>query len=62
MNILKERRTECGMTQGQLAAQLNVDQACISNWELGKYNPVRKYREALAAILGGEADDYKKGA
>lgn len=62
MNILKKRREECGMTQGQLAAQLNVDQSAVSNWERGKYTPVRKYRNALAEILGGKADDYKKEA
>lgn len=62
MSVLKKRRNECGMTQGQLASQLNVEQAAISNWESGRYSPQRKYREALAKILGGKADDYKKEA
>lgn len=37
--ILKEKRKELGLTQEQLAKDLNVSRSAISNWEIGRNYP-----------------------
>lgn len=39
MNRFKELRKEKGLTQFELAQQLNIDQTTISKWELNKALP-----------------------
>ena len=50
-NILKRRRLESGLTQGQLAAKLNVDQSLVSRIEGGSYDfsveSIIKFADAL---------------
>lgn len=60
---LRERRIAANLKQHQVAAILNVDQAAISNWEKGKYKPVRKYREKLAELFKcNESELFPDGA
>lgn len=54
---LKELRQKSGLTQEQVAKLIDVDQAAVSNWELGKYTPTRKYREKLAKLYGCTVDE-----
>lgn len=51
MVTIKERREELGMTQAELAEMLDVNQAAVSNWENGKYAPLRKLHAKIAQAL-----------
>lgn len=56
---LKDLRQRAGLTQEQVAKIIEVDQAAVSNWEIGKYIPVRKYREKLAKLYSSTADEIR---
>lgn len=56
MNILKFRK-RAGLTQRQLADMVEVDQAAVSNWELGKSEPHRKTLPKIAKALGCTEED-----
>lgn len=60
MTTLKERRNAAGMSQAKLAFAMGVTPAVISRWESGKVEPIRMYRQKMAAILGGYEGDYKR--
>jgi len=45
-------REAAGLRQSDLAKKLDVDQTAVSNWELGKTRPLRKYHKKLARLLG----------
>lgn len=45
---LRERRTELGLTQAEMAAELGVSRALVSHWE-NKILPIRK-RDRFALI------------
>lgn len=51
-NFLSQLRKEKGLTQMQLAQQLNVTDKAISRWETGKNFPDIEIFEDLAKILG----------
>ena len=50
MNI-RSFREAAGLRQSDLAKKLDVDQTAVSNWELGKAKPLRKYHKKLAKLL-----------
>ncbi len=54
--ILKEKRKELGMTQEELAQQLNVTRSAISNWEIGRNYPDIQTIIDLSKILGVSLD------
>lgn len=64
MNILKELRTESGLTQSQFAQAIGTSQKNISRWELGETEPSAYYLKKIAEfykittdyILGVEDD------
>ncbi len=56
---MKDLRQRAGLTQEQVAKIIDVDQGAVSNWEVGKYGPVRKYREKLAKLYGCKADEIR---
>lgn len=45
-------REKAGLRQADVAKKLNVDQTAVSNWELGKTKPLRKYHKKLAKMFG----------
>ena len=49
---LKELRKNAGLRQTDVCKRLEVHHTAISNWELGKYPPSRKYRKKLAKLYG----------
>lgn len=56
MNILLFRK-RAGLTQRQLADMVEVDQAAVSNWELGKSEPHKKTVPKIAKALGCTIDE-----
>lgn len=54
---MKELRQRAGLTQEQVAKLIEVDQAAVSNWELGKNLPVSKYRKKLAKLYSCSEDE-----
>lgn len=57
---LKDLRQEAGLTQEQVAKLVDVDQASVSNWETGKYTPVRKYQRKLVKLYNCTEDELKE--
>lgn len=58
MNILQLRK-KAGLTQRQLADLAEVDQAAVSNWELGKCEPQRKTIPKIAKALGCSVEELR---
>lgn len=58
---MKELRLKAGLTQEQVAKIIEVDQTAVSNWELNKYIPIRKYRKKLAKLYGCTVDELITG-
>ena len=54
--IIKELRTERGISQSQLALQIGVSQKAIDYWERGINEPKASYVSALAVFFGVSAD------
>jgi transcriptional regulator with XRE-family HTH domain len=54
---LKKLRRACGLTQKQVAAQLNVTFQAVSKWETGRAAPDIFVLPALAELLGCRVDD-----
>lgn len=62
--IIKDKRTELGMTQNDLAEQLLISSKTISNWETGKTIPDLDRLVQVSKVLGLSLDnifmeDYK---
>lgn len=55
-NRLRDLRTDCGLTQKQLANKLSVSQNAIYNWENGKREPDFETLEFLADIFNVDID------
>ena len=51
-NLIKELRTEKGLTQKELSEKLNVSTAAVSKWENGKGFPDISILEKLSSELG----------
>lgn len=54
---LKRRRIAAGLTQGELAAALQVKQAAVSLWETGRNEPDLKTLVKLATLYKCSLDD-----
>lgn len=52
---LKRARVRNAMTQAELGQKIDVSQATISQWEVGKFAPSKPQKEELKKILGGWA-------
>lgn len=52
---LKRARIRNAMTQAELGEKIDVSQATISQWEIGKFAPSKPQKEELKKILGGWA-------
>lgn len=53
---LKVLRTECGLSQGKLAAEVGVTQQCVSKWERAEGEPTLTYLWKLADLFGVSID------
>lgn len=51
MNLIKERRLACGLTQEQLAEKVGVSRTAVRNWEKGRSQPEEARSSVLAAAL-----------
>ncbi|MCL2235581.1 MAG: helix-turn-helix domain-containing protein [Defluviitaleaceae bacterium] len=56
MNRIKELREEKGMKQAELAQQLKVSQATLSNWERGIHDPTNETLAGLAKMFDCSVD------
>ena len=59
MNITEIRKAK-GISQVQLAAALNLSQACVSQYEKGTREPNLKTLRAMATFLGVTIDELVK--
>ena len=57
---LKELRVQKGLSQMQLAKELNISQSAIAKWELGKTEPTASAIIAVAKYFN-ETTDYVLG-
>lgn len=58
---LREYRLKAGLRQEDVAKILEVDQAAVSNWERGKFDPLKKHQRKLAKLYGCTEDELLKG-
>lgn len=56
MNNIEKYRVEKGVTQEKMAADLNVSQAAVAQWESGKRNPPLKKAKQISDYLGKSID------
>ena len=54
---IKVARAEKDMTQGELAAMVNVSRQTINAIEQGEYNPTIKLCRAICRVLGKTLDE-----
>ncbi len=51
MKKIKEARIRSGLSQAEVAEKLDVSQATVSNWELGKGGPSQEQENVLRTVL-----------
>lgn len=49
---LRELRLKTGLTQAEVAKELNVNQSAVHLWETGRTRIARKHHENLARLYG----------
>ena len=52
MKIIRELRVKKNLTQKDLAKEINVSSAALSNWEKGIHDPTHENLSALASFFG----------
>lgn len=60
MKTIKARREKLGLSQRDLAKQMNVSQGTIAMWETGVTSPMAKRLPILAKLLKCKIDDLLK--
>lgn len=55
--IIKELRTERGLSQAALAREIGVSQKAVDYWERGINEPKASYIVALAEFFGVSSDE-----
>lgn len=58
---LKNARKISGLTQKQVAVQLNVVESCYANWEQGRTEPNIDFLRKLSAIFEINIDELING-
>jgi len=58
---LRERRRKKGMTQRQVARELDVSESVVAHWERGAQRPTVERLAALARLLGVTPTDLTTG-
>jgi putative transcriptional regulator len=56
-NDLRERRSERGWSQGDLAARLGVSRQTVNSIETGKYDPSLPLALAIARLFRARVED-----
>lgn len=59
MKTIRELREAKGMTQLEVAFQLKVTPATVSNWERGVFEPKATQLRAIAKLFGVSSDDIE---
>lgn len=65
MNNIKQIRTERGMRQEDLAAELKIARSTVAKWETGQANPRFEQLPQIMTVLNCTADELlgiEKGA
>lgn len=57
MNGLKKMREKMAITQGELAAMVDVDRSTITKWETGASHPRVELLPKIASVLNCTVDD-----
>ena len=57
--LVRDRRTSTGLSQTELAGNLDVALSTIERWEKGSTPPTARQRKKLAGTLGGSSFDYE---
>ena len=60
-DALSNIRRQRGLTQGQLASRLQVNQSLVAKWESGKVQPRSSTLERLAQVLEVEVEELLAG-
>lgn len=53
---IKTQRKKLGMTQTQLAKELEVNQTTVCKWESMKMSPTKEYEDKMAQLFGVSVD------
>ncbi|MGE5135315.1 MAG: helix-turn-helix transcriptional regulator [Gemmatimonadota bacterium] len=56
-NAVRERRTACGLSQAELAQQLEVSRQTINSIETGRYTPSLPLAIAIARFFGSTVEE-----
>ncbi len=56
-NVVRELRTEVGLSQGELAAEVDVSRQTINSIEKGRYVPSLPLAFALARFFGRRIEE-----
>ena len=56
-NVVRELRTEAGLSQGELAAEVDVSRQTINSIEKGRYVPSLPLAFALARFFGRRIEE-----
>ncbi len=56
--LIRQRRAEAKLSQGELAKRLGTSQQHVSAWERAVWTPGPRMARALAGVLGGNLGDY----
>lgn len=58
---LKELRLKAGLTQAEVAKELNVNQSAVHLWETGKIRIARKHHKKLARLYKVKVEELFAG-
>lgn len=61
MKIIREKRLELNMKQGDFAVALGIERSTVSKWETGKAYPRAELLPKLAQILNCTVDELLQG-
>ena len=54
---LRQRREAARMTQGEVAARLQIDRSTVAHWENGRNGPSKRMMRRVAELYGCSVED-----